>query len=755
MDVRHILEIGQSCTAEENAPCVAACPLQVDVRTMLQHVRDGNWDSAWKRYSKQTVFPSILAHICDAPCRNACVRSEIDDALELQLLELAIFDFATKKKPRRFAAPLQKKSVAVVGAGLTGMTAAVLLSASGYRVDLYESQPRIGGRLWETDASELPRDVLQAQLDDIAQDRNITIHCDTPIRAVANCRADAVLLSNGSSAQAHLIAAGDQAGYDTEFWACQMEKGVFYAGLGAGDDGLSPAAAIAAGKQYAQRIDWYVRGMKTPAAQPQHTDTRLKPDIRAATVQSTVRPGDSNRYTLDEAQCEAGRCLDCHCLHCVESCELLKQNHAYPKKYINDVYQSLNLVEKFSESICKRQIYSCSLCGQCQTVCPESIDMGSVYLQARRTLYEKGSLPPAFHEFFLNDMLFSNGEAALTLPGKNGSQYAFFPGCRLGGLLPNTLEATYRFLSEKLTDQVALMLGCCGAPAYWAGREDLRTQATALIRHNWQELGRPTLILGCPSCAKMLRAFAPEIPQKMIWAVFQTIGIPEPTTALSGGTFSVFDPCSAADDPALRQDVRRLLQQCHTTLIPLKESGGCCGYGGLIAYANPLLLDQVVQRRIRQSPAEYVTYCVNCRDTFVRRGKSARHLLELIFQTAERERTPSLTRQRDNRRRLVLSLQNLPIPDDNKIPLLADEHVIARMDRQFILMEQVYQVIQHSEQTGCYIVNKSTNTILGKYQQGATTYWVEYERLASGYRVLDTYSHHMEIIDDVCEQDAH
>ena len=48
-------------------------------------------------------------------------------------------------------------------------------------------------------------------------------------------------------------------------------------------------------------------------------------------------------------------------------------------------------------------------------------------------------------------------------------------------------------------------------------------------------------------------------------------------------------------------------------------------------FANPELAKRAIQRRIEQSPADYVAYCAMCRDYFASRGKRTLHLLDLIL----------------------------------------------------------------------------------------------------------------------------
>ena len=85
-------------------------------------------------------------------------------------------------------------------------------------------------------------------------------------------------------------------------------------------------------------------------------------------------------------------------------------------------------------------------------------------------------MPPSAHDFALRDMAFSTGEKFALVrhePGTTGSEYLFFPGCQLAGSAPEQVEAVYGYLRDRLSGGVGLALGCCGAPADWAGREAL------------------------------------------------------------------------------------------------------------------------------------------------------------------------------------------------------------------------------------------------------------------------------------------
>ena len=140
-------------------------------------------------------------------------------------------------------------------------------------------------------------------------------------------------------------------------------------------------------------------------------------------------------------------------------------------------------------------------------VCPNGFDMARVCHLARQNMVSTDKMPLAPHEFALLDMLFSNGDAFLSRPqpGFASCRYVFFPGCQAAAIAPETVRAAYEDLCSRLEGGVALMLGCCGAIADWAGRTEMAQQAHELLDRELARLGDPIVIAGCPSCAKELR----------------------------------------------------------------------------------------------------------------------------------------------------------------------------------------------------------------------------------------------------------
>ncbi|MCK4722329.1 MAG: FAD-dependent oxidoreductase, partial [Dehalococcoidia bacterium] len=102
------------------------------------------------------------------PCEAKCRRGQIDEPIAIKALKRYVADHAIKtasSEPQ--IAPPSGKSVAVVGAGPAGLTAAYYLAKlSGHAVTVFEALPEAGGMMRVgIPQYRLPKDVLDAEID--------------------------------------------------------------------------------------------------------------------------------------------------------------------------------------------------------------------------------------------------------------------------------------------------------------------------------------------------------------------------------------------------------------------------------------------------------------------------------------------------------------------------------------------------------------------------------------------------------------
>jgi NADPH-dependent glutamate synthase beta subunit-like oxidoreductase len=762
MDGQQVKDWESHCIEESPPACTAACPVHLDVRGMVELLRKGDFKAAHVLFSRFIPFPGIVGHICDHPCEGACKRSEAGAAIRIHELEHACVNSGFDAPPFRVNRQLAKKRIAIVGAGLSGLTVAAELTIKGHAVVVFEAGPHAFGRLRGYDPQVLPATAIDA---DLARFEGTGFELrlnQIPDYAALLADFDAVYLGTGPGPVWELtdlvaLGADGRVAIEPLTFATSHPK-IFAGGSHRYGADYSPITSVQDGRYAALSIDRLLQGASLTANRDNQgpQPTRLYVNTARHTPLPALAAVDPARgYSQAEAMAEAARCFPCHCLECVQVCPFLEHYGAYPKRYIREIYNNDGIVMGQRQS--NRMIDSCTLCGLCAAVCPEQLAMGDVCLSARQSMTAQGKMPPSHHDFALRDMAFSRNDTctlARHQPGFESSAVLFYPGCQLAASSPDHVARLYAHLCESISGGVGLMLDCCGAPAQWAGRQDLFAETRTAFADEWQRLGQPPVVTACSSCFRMFADHQPEVPVQSLWSVLERVGLPA-GAAPNVGKLAIHDPCTTRDETAIQMSVRGLLDQRGVTAVELDGPGltTCCGFGGLASFVNPVLTDKIVDRRIGQNQADYLTYCAMCRDNFARRGKRAVHVLDLIFPGADdpaARADPGFSMRQENRgrlkRRLLRDLWRETVSEPaTDIELSISAEVLADMEKKLILEDDVRQTVRHAEASGEKLLDPRTGLFIARYRPVSMTYWAEYTVEDGRYVVHRAYSHRMQV----------
>lgn len=754
----------KNCLQKEIPYCAAACPFHIDMLDFIEKMKRGGFKAAFKTYRNAVGFPMIASKLCHEPCKGVCPRKDMDSAVELGMLEKACVAYAGDRTPTDYNLPMKKKKVAVIGAGISGLACALRLCMKKYEVEIFESADRIGGSLWK----HMDSAVFLADVEEQFKHEQYALHFHTPIQKVEDLGSgnyDAVYVATGQGGTDFgLLSAVRGAGdpYCTQYGAA----GWFAGGGLIGDTGIY---ALAGGLHIGTVIDNFLKtGNLLYPKNIQQTAMCLNPaNIKYA---APVKAADGKAYREEEAQREAARCIECQCDFCRTYCDLTDFYNKWPLRIRDEIMATtLPGSADVKATPAKRLLSTCNQCGLCKETCPEDIDLGGLILAGRQSMHRQKKAPWVFHDFWLRDMDFANGESAAVVklpPGYSIGSYAFFPGCQLGASDPDLVRSTYSYLLDRQPD-TGLLLRCCGAPAEWSGDTDKHQEELAIIRKNWEELGKPVLILACPTCKKKFQSYLADIPVISLYEIMAEWGgeIPAEFSAENQAhqehqrikTYSIFDPCASRDEDSMKEAVRRLAADTGYPLKPLPENEAfprCCGYGGQPGIANPEYVDFVVKKRIHESDHPYITYCINCRDIFRQAGKEAIHILELLFDKGVTfEKQATISERRENRielkKNLLKEFWKEEMREEEKRPIKVNvpAELAEKLNKERILEEDVIEVVDFCQRTGRRVYQPERGVFSGYREIGFMTYWVEYRETSeeNTFDLVNAYAHRMKI----------
>ena len=130
-------------------PCELACPANIDIPGFLRQIRKGQPAEALKILWKRIAFPDVLGRICPKFCEKVCRRGLLDEPVSICTLKRYPVQETAKQKISLLPAKKAStgKQVAIVGAGIVGLTTAWYLLQEGHECTIFEANSQPGGAL--------------------------------------------------------------------------------------------------------------------------------------------------------------------------------------------------------------------------------------------------------------------------------------------------------------------------------------------------------------------------------------------------------------------------------------------------------------------------------------------------------------------------------------------------------------------------------------------------------------------------------
>ncbi len=168
----------------QNIPCQTACPAGTDIPGYLEAIYRGEFAKAYEINLRDNVFPAVLGRVCSRPCEDACRHGwpGNGESVAICFSKRSSADFSSQGpvllKP---LFPNTGKRIAVIGAGVAGLSAARELALWGHQVSVFEKHKSPGGMLNQgIPMFRLPRAWIAREIEQITA-LGVEIRCGVDI----------------------------------------------------------------------------------------------------------------------------------------------------------------------------------------------------------------------------------------------------------------------------------------------------------------------------------------------------------------------------------------------------------------------------------------------------------------------------------------------------------------------------------------------------------------------------------------------
>ena len=160
------------CIACAKPACVIDCPVGVKIKEVVALIYSGDYLAAAAKMREDNVLPAITGRVCpqENQCEGGCVLGKKGAPVAIGNLERFVADFERESGQLGLPAnaPSTGKSVAIVGSGPAGLSAAGDLVQKGHRVRVFEALHELGGVLvYGIPEFRLPKAIVKEEVDNL------------------------------------------------------------------------------------------------------------------------------------------------------------------------------------------------------------------------------------------------------------------------------------------------------------------------------------------------------------------------------------------------------------------------------------------------------------------------------------------------------------------------------------------------------------------------------------------------------------
>lgn len=182
----------EKCENCQEKPCKDACPAQCSPMDFILAAKVG-LPSDFKRAAARIFTANPLGGVCgivcpETHCMSACVYKGMNRPVNIPAVQATIIEKAKQLDMMPSFPGIKKngKKVAIIGAGPSGLAAAVVLARLGYSVTLLEQKQEPGGMCLYIPRSRLPQEVIKSDIQYLLSIGDITLKTNAKITGPIN-----------------------------------------------------------------------------------------------------------------------------------------------------------------------------------------------------------------------------------------------------------------------------------------------------------------------------------------------------------------------------------------------------------------------------------------------------------------------------------------------------------------------------------------------------------------------------------------
>jgi len=197
----------ERCLQCKDPKCVAGCPVMVNIPRFIELLSEGNLGAAARSLLDDNALPAVTGRVCpqETQCEVECIRGHKGLPVAIGYLERFVGDWASghSDQLKLETAPPSGHTVAVVGAGPGGLTAAGELAKRGHAVTIFEALHKPGGVLvYGIPEFRLPKQIVHDEVARLER-AGVKVVCNTVIGRTYTLQElrdqfDAVFIANGA-----------------------------------------------------------------------------------------------------------------------------------------------------------------------------------------------------------------------------------------------------------------------------------------------------------------------------------------------------------------------------------------------------------------------------------------------------------------------------------------------------------------------------------------------------------------------------